>query len=317
MNIIYTVCNRKSLPHALALGDSVRKHQPTDRFVLGWVDDVIPNQLPKDVELLEVTKLGIPQWEAMKTQYYTYELLAATRPWFAQQLIGQLTSSDRLIFLAPTVVLWTDLQHSLQREEQALFTPQANRPIPKSALLKDHQILNTGMFHAGSWILSASDQGKDFLGWWAQRTQDRAYFDLCQGMCMDQLWLNYAPIHLPNWGKLAADSWHYGLNKLAFQDITLQNSKPYLNNMPVWSTDFAGITFFDPIWSDYSNSVRNRPQFATLLNAYQLQLDGLKTEYGLGGNAGYGKVAQISPNRLLRNRTAKKIKLITTFIDNY
>ncbi|WP_025763974.1 hypothetical protein [Dyadobacter tibetensis] len=317
MNIFYTVCNRNSLCHALALAESVNRHHPNDKFVLGWVDDVIPPQLPEGVELMEANKLEIPQWESMKTHYYTYELLPATRPWFASKLINQVSTNDRLIFLAPTMLLWMDGNNLLNRSEDALFTPQITRPLASSEALKDHQILNTGMFHAGSWMLRDTTQTRTFLQWWADRTQDRAFFDLCNGMCMDQLWLNFAPIHIHSWGKMDEDSWHYGLNKIPLRDLSLQGQQPYVGRTAVVATDFAGLTFYDPIWSDYNGTIRGKNGFSTLFNAYQLQLDGLKTVYGLGGNPGYGKIAQISANRNLRNHMAKKIKSITTFIDNY
>ncbi|HWV28378.1 MAG TPA: hypothetical protein VN038_01945, partial [Dyadobacter sp.] len=87
MNIIYTVCNRTNLAHALALADSVLQHQPESTFYIGLVDSLSIEKLPKHVKLLPVSELAIPDFNRMAAEYYDFELLPATRPWFALGLL--------------------------------------------------------------------------------------------------------------------------------------------------------------------------------------------------------------------------------------
>jgi hypothetical protein len=46
MNIIYTVCNRTNLAHALTLAESAFKFQPDHTFFLCWADSIPLTSLP-------------------------------------------------------------------------------------------------------------------------------------------------------------------------------------------------------------------------------------------------------------------------------
>lgn len=317
MNIIYTVCNRTNLAHALALADSVLQHQPGDVFYIGWVDSLSLDQLPDHVKLLPVTGLAIPGWEKMVVDYYDFELLPACRPWFALEILKKHPECRQQTFLAPTVLLKKSFDSLLNADSEMFLTPNISAPLKTSPILDDKRILNAGMYHSGAWTLRPSEKTTAALEWWAHRTIDRAHFDLCNGMNTDQLWLNYMPVWVPATQTLHNAGWHYGLNAVLNKNLITQNGSHEVDGQPLISLDFAGLGYFDPIWSDHAPLVTENKAFQALFMEYQRIVIRKKDELGLTGEPAFGKYANILPNRLMRKGIAAKLKELTTYIDQF
>jgi len=314
MNIIFTVCNRTNLTNALALGSSVMQF-PGYTFYLCWADTgTVPN-LPENIKLLRITELNIPDWEQMSRRYYDFELLPACRPWFAKHLIRTHQELQALIFFAPTVYLYSSIDHLVGQNYDLQLTPNISRPLKKSTILDDKRILNIGMFHSGSWILQKSTASLEFLDWWAERTQDRAKFDLCNGMCLDQLWLNYAFVRVKKLFQLSQSGWHYGLHSVLNQKLELKNGKYSVDGNTLISIDFAGLDSFDPIWSDHKRLLHQNANFKKLYLEYQKSLGTFKTFKPLETTPGYGMIPEIKNHRLMRKEISAKLKSLVRVID--
>ncbi|GAB2773521.1 hypothetical protein GCM10027275_15630 [Rhabdobacter roseus] len=314
MNIIFTVCDRTQLAQALALADAVRRHHPDRPFYIGLVDELPFVKVPGSASLIPVETLNIPAWSAMTSLYYSYELVAACRPWFGKYLLEQNPSCQRLTFLAPSTYLYASLEPVEQPGAELLLTPHLTRPT--QGTLDDKRILNIGMYHAGGWVASNTHAIGTWLDWWAVRTQDRAKFDLCQGMCLDQLWLNYAPIWVPTAAPIAAPGWQYGLHSV--QNIPLEkvNDKYFVAGYELISADFAGLVGYHPVWSDHQDLVALSSGFQQLLREY---LRVLKTyaPHQAPGLAAYGLSAPIKKSRGLRKKWVKYLSGIAHRIDTY
>ncbi|SDG80681.1 hypothetical protein SAMN04487996_12387 [Dyadobacter soli] len=317
MNIIYTVCNRTNLAHALALADSVLQHQPDDVFYIGLVDSLPTDKLPERVKLIPVSELAIPDFNGMAADYYDFELLPAARPWFALGLLQKHPECVRLTFLSPTVILKKSFDSLLDPDSEMFLTPNISAPLKQSPILDDKRILNAGMFHSGSWTLRPSEKTTAALEWWAKRTIDRAHFDLCNGMNTDQLWLNYMPVWIPALKTLHNPGWHYGLNAVLNKNLTANGNDYKVDGQPLISLDFAGLGHFDPIWSDHAALVTENKVFQALFMEYQRIVIRKKQELEFSGEPAFGKYADILPNRLMRKGIAAKLKELTTYIDQF
>ena len=314
MNIIFTVCNRTNLTNALALGNSAMQF-PGYTFYLCWADTgTVPN-LPENIKLLRITELNIPGWEQMLSRYYDFELLPASRPWFAKQLIRKHQELQTLIFFAPTVYLYNSIDHIAGKNYDLQLTPNISSPLKKSGLLDDKRILNIGMFHSGSWILRKSTASLEFLDWWAERTLDRAKFDLCNGMCLDQLWLNYAFVRIKNLFQISQPGWHYGLHSVLNQELGFSNGKYSVDGNTLISIDFAGVHSFDPIWSDHKRLLYKNSNFKKLYVEYQKSLGIFENFKPLETTPGYGMIPEIKNHRLLRKEISAKLKSLIRTID--
>ncbi|WP_031526908.1 hypothetical protein [Dyadobacter crusticola] len=317
MNIIYTVCNRTNLPHALTLADSVQKFQPDSVFYLCWVDNAALPELPAHIKVINILNVAIPGWDKMVSRYFDFELLAACRPWVAQFILNKNANCQTLTFLAPTVVLFQSTETILNSKSDFFLTPNILKPLRKSSYLDDKRILNIGMFHSGSWTLRNGEKVRETLTWWANRTLDRAAYDLCNGMNMDQLWLNYIPVFVPKTEIVEHSGWHFGLHAVLNKDLSLSTGQYLVDNQPLISIDFAGLTIFDPIWSNHYGLINKNNLFKNLLGHYEKSLASYKHMVPTGNVPVLGKVADIQKYRIVRNNLAGKLKAITTYIDQF
>ena len=314
MNIIFTVCNRTNLTNALALGKSAMQF-PGYTFYLCWADaGTVPN-LPENIKLLPIIDLDIPEWERMTKRYYDFELLPASRPWFAKKIINLNPELKTLIFFAPTVFIYNSIDQITDRDYDLQLTPNISRPLKKSPILDDKKILNIGMFHSGSWVLRKSEESLKFLDWWAERTIDRAKFDLCNGMCMDQLWLNYALVRIKKITQISQSGWHYGLHSTLNQELKITNGTHAVDGNPLISIDFAGLDYFDPIWSDHKPLLAQSSNFKKLYVEYQKSLSIFKDFKPLEPTPGYGLIPEIKSNRLVRKEITARLKSLVRVID--
>lgn len=266
---------------------------------------------------MTIEQANIPDWNAMEARYYNFELLAACRPWFALALLGQHTDCENLVFLAPSVLLVKPFEEVVNPAADIHLTPNIKKPLAASKLLDDKRILNIGMFHSGSWILKRGEQTLKMLNWWAERTVDRAAFDLCNGKNMDQLWLNYTLVWIPQTTQIAHPGWHYGLHSILNDDLQMKNGDYSIAGQPLLSLDFAGLDFFDPVWSDHIGLMPANNAFHALFNNYKITLNKYKDSIPADRVPGYGKDPKIQENRILRNNVAAKLKSITSFIDQF
>lgn len=316
MNIAYTVCNRNTLSNAITLGKSYLEHHPDRTFYIGWVDKSISLTLPDGLEFIQVSEIAIPELDKMSEIYYDFEMVPACRPWFALYLINQLPQIKKLTFFSPTTYIYQKID-GLEKKCKSLFlTPNILGPLPENITLKDRNILNVGMTHSGSWILKPNHQTIKFLEWWADRTLDRAHIDLCNGMFMDQLWLNYALSWIDESRFIDTPAWHVGLHTLPVHTVKLTDNKRSVSDKEIITADFTGLADYHPLWSDHKNLLKSSNSFRKLLKQYFLKVSEQNVQYSIP-LTGYGKPTRISAFRENRRALASQLKKISRFIDKF
>jgi len=279
------------------------------------MDSLTLGNLPKGIQILSATDLDksfVPN-----NEWFDFEVLAASRPWFALGILNKNPHCRQITFLAPSVQLFQPFTKITEENGIAFLTPHMLKPLPASSILDDKRILNIGMYHAGSWSMKRSEQTLTTLEWWAVRTRDRAQFDLCEGMNMDQLWLNYVPVWIPETVKIAQPGWHFGLHSILAKKLSVSNGNILADEQPLYSVDFAGLTYFDPIWSDHIGLVPESPVFRDLLEKYRTTIRSFQQYVPAGQQPACGKLPDIKSNRLIRNRIAKKLRGLTQYIDQF
>lgn len=316
MKIFFTVCNRLQLPNALALGASVLHFHPESFFYIGWADTVPLPKAQDGIKIIAVEDIEIAEWGQMCSHYYDFELVAASRPWFAKGLLNKHKNCEQLIFFSPTTLIFKPINEISSLPADLLLTPHLSKPLVASSNLDDKRILNIGMFHSGSWGIKPTEATRNLLDWWAHRTIDRARFDLCNGMCLDQLWLNYAPIWVKSTIQISYAGWHYGLHSVLNQNLTEQDGRFYVDENELISADFTGIHNYHPVWSDHAGLVNHSAAFKSLFMHYETVLRKFE-KVNSSGQPGFGKPSNISPQRVLRRKIAGGLKAIAKFIDQF
>lgn len=284
--------------------------------MIGWADEADLPGLPAGMELIPAPDLELPQLPQMSERYYDFELVHALRPWFARHLLEHRPAISNWVFLAPTTMVYRSFDNLFDPEKDLLLTPHIVERLPESRSLDDKRILNIGMFHSNAWIARRSESVQNLLEWWSTRTIDRASFDLCNGMCLDQLWLNYAPIHVASSRVIRDPLWHLGLHNCLLHPLKQENAVPVVAGERVYTIDFAGLHGYHPVWSDHTALVAGHTAWTTLTGDYRKNLETLK-EFGPGGNPAYGRPAPISSIRNFRRSVKSKLDNLTELIDQF
>lgn len=315
MKIAFTVCNRHLLSHALVLAHSLKQHDPGHLFFLGWVDRMKLPNLPAWVNVVSVDSLEITDWAGMQQRYYHFELLAACKPFFARHLLNTFADCKELSYFSPTTRLFSPIDSVSDKSAFLQLSPQRLRPVSKPVSgLDDKRILNTGMYQAASWIMHPDGQETALLSWWCERMIDRGFLDLCEGMCLDQLWLNYLPIYHEGVKIIQNAGWNYGLSAVPDSVLGLASGRYFVDEHPLITLDFAGVESHHPILSNHASLVKGQDLWSDLRQSYQKVLK----QHPCPGDetvAPYGKATPMKSNRRFRKQTVRVLEKIIERIE--
>ena len=99
------------------------------------------------------------------------------------------------------------------------------------------------------------------------------------------------------------------------KELVYQNDQYNVDGSPLISIDFAGLDFFDPIWSDHADLISGNKAFKRIFLEYRKNINAFKSLLPTG--PGYGIIPKIKPNRILRKKIKVKLRSITQFIDQF
>ncbi|MDP3071615.1 MAG: hypothetical protein Q8N18_15095 [Opitutaceae bacterium] len=198
---IFTLCSANYLAHAKTLGESVRRHHPEARFVIGLVDRV-PSDLPPGFlhacEVLPVEQLKLPGFADMAARYNVVELNTAVKPFYLEHLYAAPEPPAVVIYLDPDIVLFSPMTRVLERlrTHHLIFTPHSCTPDDNPTVVDYEQaMLSTGVFNLGFLATSRSDETMRFLRWWQKRLFAYCYYRPGTGLFVDQIWTVLAPAY--------------------------------------------------------------------------------------------------------------------------
>ncbi len=289
---------------------------PGTRFVIGWIDEDTPHGLPEHIEIIPCHIFADHHWAQMCARYTDIELAAACRPLLGLTLAERSGEGEQVTFLSPTTSLYRSFDHLDGTRAPMFLSPNIAVPTRPGPGPDDKRILNIGMFHSGAWGLRASEETRRFLTWWSGRTRDRAFLDLCHGMCLDQLWLNYAPVLLDAPLIVRHPAWHIGLHNLSAIRLEYGEDACLADGLPLVSADFCGMTGFHPVWTDHAAAGLAHPAFARLFRRYTADLEAYES-YRIPGLPAFGRPLTAPPFRNLRRSLKSNLERLNEFIDTF
>ncbi|WP_019986430.1 hypothetical protein [Rudanella lutea] len=204
MTLAFTICSVNYLAQARTLGDSLRRTNPDWTYIIGLVDDLAAANLSADLipdfPMIEVAKIGIPDFEAMCDRYDITELNTAVKPFFIDYFYESSPQYDKVIYFDPDIIVFqplTRLENHLDTYSMVL-TPHTCAPTPDWERPNEQHHLGTGIFNLGFIGLNNSTEARTFVNWWKERLVYECRIDLCAGLFVDQHWVNFAPVYHQN-----------------------------------------------------------------------------------------------------------------------
>ncbi len=203
MTIAFTICSNNYLSQAKTLGDSLKLVNPEIKYFVGLVDkfDQIPAEYQSTfsgLDIIEVSKIQIPNFEWMNLNYDIIELNTAVKPYFFKYFLAK--DIDKIIYLDPDIYCFQPLDivtNSLEKHS-IIFTPHLTIPIeddPEIFQVHEKEILNHGIYNLGFTAINNGTEARKFINWWADRLAEQCKHNLCKGLFVDQLWCNLAPVY--------------------------------------------------------------------------------------------------------------------------
>jgi hypothetical protein len=204
MILAYTICSVNYFAQAHTLGESLQKLNPDIRFVIGVVDKLqgktIDTAILPPFELLEVDKIGIPDFQEMCDRYDITELNTAVKPYYIHYFYDTFPEIDSVIYFDPDIIVYDDLQElkTALTKHNIVVTPHLVTPYNDDKWQNENDLVKTGIYNLGFIATSRSAETLRFVKWWMEKLKFGAKIDLCQGYFTDQHWIDLVPIFFDN-----------------------------------------------------------------------------------------------------------------------
>lgn len=188
-----TILSTNYLPKALALADSLRRHQDGARLTVLFTDvahDADLLDLP-EIDALSTASLGLDDRHLLDLAmgYDLVELATAVKPILLRSLLQQ---AEQVFYLDPdTFVLspMVELEDALAASTGGIvLTPHFLHPTSYDLGKNEGHLLIVGVYNLG--FCGVDRRAVDFLGWWWDHLKDECLYDPLSGLFVDQKWMD-------------------------------------------------------------------------------------------------------------------------------
>jgi len=313
MTIAFTICSINYLAQARTLGESLRATNPDITYFVGLVDRlenvVFEPLFEPDCTLVEVHTIGIDDFDDLCDRYNITELNTAVKPFYFQYFFEKYPKADKILYLDPDIIVFQPLAELLKKLDthEAVLTPHITTPITDSKQPSELDHLNTGIYNLGFGAFRRSSSASTFIAWWAEKLRYECLIALCDGLFVDQNWMNFLPLFVEstyiekNVGYNAA-YWNLHERTFSKQQGTFMVNESY----PLQFFHYSG---YDPAKPQSISKYQNRYDFVQrpdLTELFELYRERLIAN----GNTYYRKFAcvYIKPEKIYKySRVRKKL----------
>lgn len=251
MKIAFTICSNNYLSQAKTLGDSLMGHNPDYKFIIGLCDkknDSIDYDFFKPYEIIEVEKLEIENFEWMVYNYYIIELNTAIKPFFFQYFIREYKNIETVMYFDPDIKVFNKLSYIEEElaDRSVLLTPHTLSPIPLDGKTPNEtHFLNYGIYNLGFIAVRPCQAACKMLSWWAERLSIQCFDRVAEGLFVDQLPMNFAPVFFEAVHVSHTVGYNYAYWNFHEREISQSQGIYYINK--IYPLIFFHYSSFKPI----------------------------------------------------------------------
>lgn len=303
MKIAFTICSNNYLAQAKTLGDTLFEKNPDYKFIIGLCDklsDDIDYSFFENIEIVPVSQINIYCFDEIIKKYDIIELNTSIKPSFFKYFINKYENLKTIVYLDPDIQVFNNfiLLEKYLEEDDILLTPHILNPLSVDDLKPSENLfLNYGIYNLGFLALNPkSKNALDLLEWWEDKTLKIGFRRVSDGLFVDQLWINLAPVFFKNVKVLS----EYGFN-VAPWNLHERNSIEIFDNEYIMKDNsklvfyhFSSYNYKKPeLFSKYYdryNSVVLSNEIFELYNQYYNKLIKNKVAYFSGIKCHFVKV---------------------------
>ena len=169
--IYYTSICSNYLPKAMALAESVKRHNKDAKFILCLVEREVPQaaiDFPHFDEVVLAKDAGWENFDAFMFRHSIVEASTAVKPRFMQYLMERFVDSNKFVYLDPDVLVYSEFVELKQilDHHSIVLAPHLLRP---GNIDMEISSLAHGSYNLGFLALSRGDNSQAFVKWWADR----------------------------------------------------------------------------------------------------------------------------------------------------
>ena len=232
MNVSTTYCTILSsnyLPKALALAESLRRHQDGAVLRILFTDIARDEDLPQleGVQCLSTAFLELPErtFTNLVMGYDLVEFATAVKPILLNRLLDD---TEQVYYLDPDTYLTSpmvELAGALADSEGGiLLTPHFLHPASSGWTKNEGHLLTVGVFNLG--FCGVDRRARDFLAWWWGHLSDECLYDPLSGLFVDQKWMDIGAT-LWRAGSLRHSGYNIGVTNLPERPLALDHEGFY------------------------------------------------------------------------------------------
>lgn len=188
-----TILSSNYLPKALALAESLRRHEDGSPLTILFIDIAHDDDLPQldGIIARSTSSLGLSEREVLNLVmgYDLVEFATAVKPLLLKSLLAD---ADQVWYLDPDTYLTSpmiELEGALAASDGGiLLTPHFLHPIPPSREINEGHMLTVGVFNLG--FCGVDRRAIAFLDWWWGHLKDECLYDPLSGLFVDQKWMD-------------------------------------------------------------------------------------------------------------------------------
>jgi hypothetical protein len=193
-----TILSRNYLPKALALGESLRRHEDGATLRILFIDVAREEDLPAitGVECMSTVRLGLSarRVQELAMSYDLVEFATAVKPLL---LAALLETSDQAFYLDPDTYLVAPMEELTPALAASpggiLLTPHFLGPPPADADHSDGHLLLVGVNNLG--FCGVDRRAGAALDWWWSHLETECLYDPLAGLFVDQKWMDIGSSH--------------------------------------------------------------------------------------------------------------------------
>ena len=244
--IVFTVATSSYLGQAKTLGDSVIQHNPDTEFVIGLVDkldvSLCPLPLPP-YKIIQLEELNIPDLSEFLERYSLWEFCCNVKPFFAEHIAEKL-GPEKLVYFDSDIIVLDSISGIFETLDRSSITLTPHS-VEHINAVRDMNMIRVGLYNAGFFALKPDGNSLAFLRWWKEKCLNHARKDVSNGMYVDQLWLNLAPIFFEV-NQERSNGQNVGMWNLHGQMISIHDGRFLINGTdPLVFFHYSGFKVID------------------------------------------------------------------------
>lgn len=314
-SLYFTLCSNNYLPFALSLGKSVKSFSPNARFIIGLVDRY-DSQLDyskwEDFEFLTCLDLGYNEFENMLSRYNIIEFNTAVKPFYFEFLFANNPEVDQIYYLDPDLCFYQSpkVMDDEWGDAEILLTPNLIHTSSKPST-GELASLRHGMYNLGFLGLRRGAESFRLIQWWKERLIEYCRIDKCNGIFVDQKWMDLAPLFFDKIKSVKSPGWNMAWWNFSERELLKTDGGFAVNrsDIPLVFFHFSG---FKPHNAHYTERLKaNDPkylEYGALVDFYE--------DYGKNLlKNGYNFFSEIKPSLKFKDdtksfwqKTGRKIK---------